>query len=63
MIPCRPTCPRYYEGCHKTCTQWKTFQEQRLLLHIKKKNYLKYHEEVCSTIIRQCYQIQPSFHR
>ena len=29
MLPCRPGCPSYQEGCHKTCAQWQLFQEEQ----------------------------------
>ena len=54
MIPCQEKCPRYFEGCHKNCARWKVRSVNR-----KKKNYLEYHNAVCSTVIRQCRSIQP----
>ena len=59
MIPCRVSCPHFCEGCHKTCATCKRFQEQQVLVRRRKKAYLDYHKEVCNTIIRQCYRLQP----
>ncbi len=59
MIPCQEKCPRYFEGCHKNCARWKVLQAQQRSVNRKKKNYLEYHNAVCSTVIRQCRSIQP----
>ena len=29
MLPCQTGCPSYREGCHKTCPQWRLFQEKQ----------------------------------
>ena len=59
MIPCQEKCPRYFEGCHKSCARWKVLQAQQRSVNRKKNNYLEYHNAVCSTVIRQCRSIQP----
>ena len=53
------SCLRYFEGCHKNCARWKVLQAQQRSVNRKKKNYLEYHNAVCSTVIRQCRSIQP----
>ena len=61
MLPCQSSCPRYREGCHKTCSQWKTFVRRNGIEREKKKIYLAFYSERCSAEIRQCYRIMPSF--
>ena len=61
MLPCQSSCPRYREGCHKTCSQWKTFVRRNGIEREKKKKYLAFYSEGCSAEIRQCYRIMPSF--
>lgn len=55
MIPCKNNCENYFEGCHKSCSYWKEFQEKNRIERQKKKEYLKYHNQICKTVIRQCY--------
>ncbi len=57
MIPCRNDCEKYFEGCHKNCAYWKDFQEQNRIEREKKKAYLSYHNQICKTVIRQCYSL------
>ncbi len=61
MLPCQNSCPHYREGCHKTCSHWKTFVQRNGIEREKKKKYLAFYGERCSTVIRQCYRIMPSF--
>lgn len=54
MIPCKNGCDHYCEGCHKTCPAWKELQQRFSLERQKKKNYLNYYNDLCSTVVRQC---------
>lgn len=54
MLPCQTNCPGHREGCHKDCARWKEFQIQQQLQRQKKKDYLKFCNELCSTVARQC---------
>ena len=54
MIPCKTGCDHYCEGCHKTCPAWKELQQRFSLERQKKKNYLNYYNDLCSTVVRQC---------
>ncbi len=53
MIPCQSTCSDYCEGCHKNCTRWADFQQQKSRERQAKKDYLKYYNELCGSISRQ----------
>ena len=53
MLPCQTSCPRYCAGCHKTCAQWRAFQEDQRLQREAKKAYLKYYGELCAQTLRQ----------
>lgn len=53
-IPCKTGCDHYCEGCHKTCPAWKELQQRFSLERQKKKNYLNYYNDLCSTVVRQC---------
>lgn len=61
MLPCQSSCPRYCEGCHKTCDSWKQFVRNNQAENEKKKRYLAYHSERCGTVIRQCARLTPSY--
>lgn len=54
MLPCQTGCPGHREGCHKDCARWKEFQAQQQLQRQKKKDYLKFYNDLCSTVARQC---------
>ena len=54
MIPCKNGCPHYCEGCHKTCARWKTIQAQNELDRRRRKAYMDYYTQLCTTIVRQC---------
>ena len=54
MIPCKNTCPDYFEGCHKTCARWRTYQDQNRLRRQAQKAYLEYQTRRCNAVIRQC---------
>ena len=54
MLPCQTGCPGHREGCHKDCARWKEFQAQQQLQRKKKKDYLKFYNDLCSTVARQC---------
>ena len=58
MLPCRPGCPSYQEGCHKTCAQWQLFQEEQRAQRQAKKQYLQFHNALCAQVVRQCRAIQ-----
>ena len=53
MLPCQTACPNHQEGCHKECVRWKEFQVQQEIQRRKKKDYLKFYNELCSTVARQ----------
>ena len=57
MIPCKSNCEKYFEGCHKCCAYWEKFQESNRIEREKKKAYLNYHNQICKTVISQCYSI------
>ncbi len=59
MIPCRNTCPRYQEGCHKTCAQWAEIRSAFQKEQREKKLWLKSHNEISSTILRQYRLMNP----
>ena len=58
MLPCRPGCPSYQEGCHKPCAQWQLFQEEQRVQRQAKKQYLQFHNALCAQVVRQCRAIQ-----
>ena len=58
MLPCRPGCPSYQEGCHKTCAHWQLFQEKQRAQRQAKKAYLQFHNTLCAQVVRQCRAIQ-----
>ena len=58
MLPCRPGCLSYQEGCHKTCAQWQLFQEEQRAQRQAKKQYLQFHNALCAQVVRQCRAIQ-----
>lgn len=59
MLPCQQNCPRHTPGCHKTCSEWKAFQQQQDLQRQKKKAYLKYFNELCAVRTRQLSILSP----
>lgn len=61
MLPCQASCPRYREGCHKTCNSWKQFVRENQIEREKKKKYLAFHTERCGAVIRGCTRMMPSF--
>lgn len=61
MIPCRATCSHYTEGCHKTCPQWKAYQENFQSQRREKMQWLKSQNEVCTTVLRQYLSMNPSY--
>ena len=40
--------------CQTGCARWKEFQAQQQLQRQKKKDYLKFYNDLCSTVARQC---------
>ena len=56
MLPCQTGCPSYREGCHKTCPQWRLFQEKQRAQRQAKKQYL--HNALCAQVVRQCRAIE-----
>ena len=58
MLPCRPGCPFYQEGCHKTCAQWQLFQEKQQAQRQAKKQYLQFYNDLCAQVVRQCRAIE-----
>ena len=58
MLPCQSSCPRYREGCHKTCPQWRQFQAEQQAQRQAKKEYLQFHNALCAQVVRQCRAIQ-----
>ena len=58
MLPCRPGCPFYQEGCHKTCAQWHLFQEKQQAQRQAKKQYLQFYNDLCAQVVRQCRAIE-----
>ncbi len=62
MLPCQTSCPRYCAGCHKTCAQWRAFQEDQRLQREAKKRYLRYHTERCLEVTRQCLSMEVRRH-
>ncbi len=59
MIPCRSTCPYYTDGCHKSCSYWKEFQEKAQTEREAKKVWLKHENEISSTVLRQYLALSP----
>ena len=53
MLPCQQNCPRYEDGCHKACPDWKSYQAGQEVQRRKKKAYLSYYNDLCSTVARQ----------
>lgn len=53
MLPCQGKCPRYQEGCHKSCLHWKQFQAEQSVRRLAKKQYLKYYAEQSCVVLRQ----------
>lgn len=53
-LPCAKSCCDYYEGCHKTCQQWRAHTERRREESCKIKAFLKEQNETSRVVIRQC---------
>ena len=53
MLPCQISCSGYRDGCHKTCSRWKAFQESQRSQRQAKKDYLKFYNELCISLARQ----------
>ena len=62
MLPCQSRCPRYYEGCHKTCARWSLILKVNQINQKRKKEYLSYHMERCNSVIRQFHQLMTYSH-
>ena len=58
MLPCQTGCPSYREGCHKTCPQWRLFQEKQRAQRQAKKQYLQFYNALCAQVVRQCRAIE-----
>ena len=58
-LPCVKSCVRYYEGCHKTCWQWKIQTTRQSEKCQKAKAFLKEQNETSGIIIRQCIALSP----
>ena len=52
MLPCQTGCPSYQEGCHKTCPQWRLFQEKQRAQRQAKKQYLQGHRVPPHSLVR-----------
>ena len=48
----------YREGCHKTCPQWRLFQEKQRAQRQAKKQYLQFYNALCAQVVRQCRAIE-----
>lgn len=59
MLPCQTKCASYCAGCHKTCFKWNLLSRANRIDQQRKKAYLSYYNQRCSTVIRQCYQTLP----
>ena len=53
MLPCQSSCPAYCPGCHKTCAQWKQFQQAQRETREAKKQYLRFYQALCGQVTRQ----------
>lgn len=53
MLPCQAECSSYQSGCHKNCPRWQAFQQHQQQERQKKKDYLRYYNELCATVTRQ----------
>lgn len=51
MLPCQTGCPSYREGCHKTCPQWRLFQEKQRAQRQAKKQYLQFYNALCAQVV------------
>lgn len=60
-LPCKQTCPRYCEGCHKTCAEWKQYRQILTERNRRIKKYLDESREQCRVIVSQC--AYPTAHR
>ena len=58
MLPGQTGCPSYREGCHKTCPQWRLFQEKQRAQRQAKKQYLQFYNALCAQVVRQCRAIE-----
>ena len=58
MLPCRSGCPFYQEGCHKTCAKWRLFQKEQSAQRQAKKQYLRFYNDLCTQVVRQCRAIE-----
>lgn len=58
MLPCQTGCPSYREGCHKTCPQWRLFQEKQRAQRQANKQYLQFYNALCAQVVRQCRAIE-----
>ena len=45
-------------GCHKTCPQWRLFQEKQRAQRQAKKQYLQFYNALCAQVVRQCRAIE-----
>lgn len=61
MLPCQSQCADYHIGCHKTCDQWRLFQEQQRIQRAEKKRYLREHSPRCALTVRQLLSIQARY--
>ena len=60
MLPCQTSCPHYAAGCHKTCAAWRRFQQRQQAANEAKRRYLRHHNQVCATMVRQFRAMTPS---
>ncbi len=58
-LPCAKGCSHYYEGCHKTCGQWRVRTARQREETRKIKAFLKEKNEVSGIVIRQCMALAP----
>ena len=59
MLPCQTTCPRYAEGCHKTCAAWKLYRMVSAGEARRRRASLDYHSRRCADIERRCWRVDP----
>jgi hypothetical protein len=58
MLPCQNDCSRYQNGCHKTCAQWRAYQEEQNAQRQAKTQYLRFHNLRCAQMLRQYLKMQ-----
>ena len=59
MLPCQNHCPRYTEGCHKTCDSWNQYRAASAEDRRRRRAYLDYYSRLCSAVERRCWRVDP----